>query len=105
MKPVVRRYRAATQVNVVSSEIVVVEEADSVSWLESSMQSSVIGEAGCAPPGSQTVARYRMEYDGTWESLCVPLVRGTFRECADKQPVPMVSMPNHVALRSRHRRR
>jgi len=44
MKPVVRRNRAATQVNVVSSEIVVVEEADSVFWLESSMQTSVIGE-------------------------------------------------------------
>jgi hypothetical protein len=30
MKPVVRRYRAATQVNVVSPETEVVEEADSV---------------------------------------------------------------------------
>jgi hypothetical protein len=67
MKPVVRRYRAATQVNVVSSEIVVVEETDSVSWLERSMQTSVIGEAGCAPAESQTVARYRMEYEGIWE--------------------------------------
>jgi hypothetical protein len=52
MKPEYRRYRAATQVNVVSSEIVAVEEADSVSGLEGSMQSSVIGEGDCAPPES-----------------------------------------------------
>jgi hypothetical protein len=37
MKPMAGSYWAATQVNVVSSEIVVVEEADSVSRLEGSM--------------------------------------------------------------------
>jgi hypothetical protein len=40
MKPVAGSYRAATQVNVVSLESVVVEEADSISWLEGSMQQS-----------------------------------------------------------------
>jgi hypothetical protein len=52
MKPVAGSYRAATQVNVVSSEIVVVEEADSVSRLEGSMLGLVIGESLRTPPGS-----------------------------------------------------
>jgi len=42
MKPVAGSYRAATQVNVVSLEIVVVEEADSISRLEGSMHQSVM---------------------------------------------------------------
>jgi len=56
MEPVDWRYRAATRVNVVSPEIVV--EADSIFWLEGSMQTTEIGEGVSAPPGSQTVARY-----------------------------------------------
>jgi hypothetical protein len=38
MKPVAGSYRAATQVNVVSLEIGIIEEADSIFWLEGSMQ-------------------------------------------------------------------
>lgn len=38
VKPVAGRYRAATGVNVMSPEIGVVVEADSVSWLEGSMR-------------------------------------------------------------------
>ncbi|MCP4461051.1 MAG: hypothetical protein GY816_23970 [Cytophagales bacterium] len=73
MVPVARRYRAATQVNVVSPEIADIKEADNIVRLEGSIQMSVIGKAICAPSGSQTVARYRKERVGTWESLYAPL--------------------------------
>ena len=86
--------------NAVSPEIVVVVEADSVSWLVGSMQASETGEGVCALPGSQAVARYRKERVGTWEDLCVPPVRGTFRECVRKQPGGrVVAMPNHPGVK------
>jgi hypothetical protein len=52
MKPVSGSNRAATQVNVVSLENVVVEEADSMARLEGSMQKPAIGEGISTPPGS-----------------------------------------------------
>jgi hypothetical protein len=50
VKPVAGRYRAATQGNDVSHEIVVVVEADSVWCLEGSMQGFATGENRCALP-------------------------------------------------------
>jgi hypothetical protein len=51
MKPVVGRYRATTQVNVLSPEIKLVEEVDSFNMLEGSMHTTVIGEVVCALRG------------------------------------------------------
>ena len=50
-------YRAVTQVNVLSPEIYVIENADSVNELEGSMAKGVKGELTADSPGSKAVAR------------------------------------------------
>jgi len=40
-----------------------------------------------------------MEYDGTWESLCVPLLRGTFRVCVYKQPGSVGGDASHPGVK------
>ena len=57
MKPANESYRAATQVNVLSPEIYVIENADSVKELEGSMAKGVKGEPIADSPGSEAVAR------------------------------------------------
>lgn len=72
MKPTAERYQAATQVNVVSPEIVHIEKADGIR--ESGRQHGDVrnGEGMATFPGSQTAAWYRMDRDGTWETLAGP---------------------------------
>lgn len=58
MKPIDERYQAATRVNAISPEIVVVEEADSFNDLEGSMDVFEYGKNINTLPGSQAVAWY-----------------------------------------------
>ena len=68
MKPTNESYRAATRVNVLSPEIVVIENADSVSELEGSMAKGVKGEPIADSPGSEAAARQRKVCVRTWDT-------------------------------------
>jgi len=72
MKPTAERYQAATQVNVLSPEIVLIEKADRIQ--ESGRQHGDVRNGGgmAAFPGSQTAAWYRKDRVGTWETLTNP---------------------------------
>jgi hypothetical protein len=72
MKPTAERYQAATQVNGVSPEIVLIEKADRLQ-VSGRLHGNVRkGEDMTTFPGSQTAAWYRTDRDGTWETLAGP---------------------------------
>ncbi len=71
MKPEGTRYRATTQVKVLSPEIVVVSEVDAVCKAK---DSSLTGDKRGSenPTGSEAVARYQRDKLGTRETRNVP---------------------------------
>lgn len=71
MKPEGTRYRAATQVKVLSPEITIVSEVDAVCRVE---DSSLTGDKRGSenPTGSEAVARYQRDKLGTRETRNVP---------------------------------
>ena len=73
MEPTAERYQAATQVNVVSPEIVLIEKADRIQVSGRQYGGARNGEGMATFPGSQTAAWYRMDRDGTWETLADPV--------------------------------
>lgn len=72
MKPTAERYQAATQVNAISPEIVLIGKADR--FHASGRQHGFIryGEYKTTFPGSQAAAWYRTDRIGTWETLADP---------------------------------
>ena len=72
MEPTAERYQAATQVNVVSPEIVLIEKADRIQVSGRQHDLGRQGKAKITFPGSQTAAWYRMDCVGTWETLTGP---------------------------------
>jgi hypothetical protein len=66
MKPAYGRYQAATKVNVLSPEIVVIEKVHSMQVLEGNMSMSSISEFMGTFPGSEAAARCRTDRVGTW---------------------------------------
>ena len=65
-------YWAATQVKVLSLEIAIVTEADTVHVVEGRMDSTVKGEVISTPSGSEAVARCQKDSVGTREAQGVP---------------------------------
>lgn len=105
MEPTAERYQAATQVNVVSPEIVLIEKTDGIQ--ESGRQHGLCrqGEAKNTFPGSQTAAWYRTDRVGTWETLAGP-VRGypqTSRKGKDAETLVRES-DSLIVLRARESR-
>lgn len=71
-------YWATTQVKGLSLEITIVSEVETVHEVEDSSLIVVMRD-GENPTGSKTVARYQMEYVGTWETQYIPV-----KVCDDK---------------------
>ena len=63
---------AATQVKVLSPEIINVAQGQGFHFLEASTAVCIKGEHGCGVPGSESVAGNRTVHIGTWESRAVP---------------------------------
>ena len=80
VKPEEGRYWAVTQVKVLSPEITIVTEADTLHFVEGRMGNTVKGEVISTPSGSETVARCQKDSMGTREA------QGALRKgvCNDK---------------------
>ena len=105
MEPTAERYQAATQVNVYSPEIVLIEKADRVNASGRQHGDVRNGEGMATFPGSQTAAWYRMDRVGTWETLAGPF-RGypqTSRKGKDAETLVRES-DSLIVLRARESR-
>ena len=76
-------YWAATQVKVLSPEITIVTEADTVHLVEGRMDNTDKGEVISTPSGSEAVARYQKDNVGTREAQGVPRQKGV----CDTKPI------------------
>jgi len=72
VKPEGGRYRAATQVKVLSPEITIVTEANTFHFVEGRTDNTIKGEVVSAPSGSKAVARCQKDNAGTRETQGVP---------------------------------
>ena len=63
---------ATTQVKVLSPEIILVALGQGFHFLETNINTHVIGESVFDVPGSKSVAGKRTDFIGTWENQVVP---------------------------------
>jgi len=74
VKPEEGRYRAATQVKVLSPEIAIFTEAETLHFVEGSMDNTAKGEVVSTSSGSEARARYQKDSVGTREAQgCSPV--------------------------------
>ena len=72
VKPEGGNSRAATQVKVLSPEIISVGKADKLHFLEGKIATPVKGKGIAASPGSKAGARGEKDSAGTWEARSIP---------------------------------
>ncbi len=67
---------AATQVKVLSPEILIITQGQGFHFLETSIEIDDKGDVCFSVSGSKSVAGKRIDYIGTWENQSVPKSRG-----------------------------